>query len=189
MKEVEITYAHTDFEVVNGSGNYEITIDTNARYNGSIQNNIEALNDQIKYTRYFPKSGTYKVRFVYITTLSSGTTDLGFDSISGNNLFDGIDQQSSGSFNNIKETIIQISRGFHVISILNEAQGGAGDFRFPFQFIQFDLIAEHEIQDQAGIPNKSGEVSELKLKDITTKDVYNIFFDAGILKYEKVEER
>ncbi len=155
MTKVKIESSDADFITVSGTAPI-LTVDTSARFNG-YRNNATDLNaDQIKYTRYFPKSGVYKIKYLYLKSLDGALTDIAIDSAGGNNIFDNINQQGgSTTYNNELYTTKAIARGYHDISIL-AAEGGTNDFQFHFQSLEFELINEYPILGEAGTPNNHG---------------------------------
>ena len=144
--EVLISWADQDFVIVNGTPTMDATVSTAQRLNGILNTNAatDALNDEIKYNRWFDKSGTYKVRLLYSKGANGAITDIAIDSPAGNNLFDGVTVNGSGT-NLTVETTKEIARGFHDLSFLVEADGGTSDFQLRIIALFFDLIDEHPV--------------------------------------------
>lgn len=155
MTKVKINSIDADFVTVSGTAPI-LTVDTSARYNGYRNNATDLVNDQIKYTRYFPKSGVYKIKYLYLKSLDGAITNIGIDSAGGNNLFASINQQNgSTTYNNELYTTKAIARGYHDISIIG-TEGGTNDFQSHFQLLEFELINEYPILGEAGTPNNHG---------------------------------
>lgn len=186
--EVVIQQFDLDFVTVKGTAPVTVIATAN-RFNGYRWNAVDLLNDEIKYARWFDKSGTYKVRYIYLRGVNGGIIDLGLDSPSGNNLFDGIDHFNASTVeNNVKETTIEISRGFHDISIFNEADGDTSDFRYQFNAIQFDLIDEHPVLGESA-PAKEADGMVLLGRYIARKAEGTKTFDlADIIENGKYSE-
>jgi len=142
--EVLISWADEDFVVVNGTPAMANQVSTSLRTQGLLNSTAAALNDEIKHTRWFDKSGTYKIRLVFAAGAAGSIMDIAIDAPAGNNLFDGINTNVGGN-NQIIDTTKDISRGFHDISFLAEADGGVSDFNIRMTFLQFDLIDEHPV--------------------------------------------
>jgi hypothetical protein len=117
------------------------SIQTTARFNSLILKTPHALNDEQRYIRYF-SGGTYLVKWLYGLGLNGGVIDVGIDSPSGNNLFDGVTHQGAFALNKEVYTIINIARGFHDISFFVQADGGTSDFQYFNQFMTFTKIGE-----------------------------------------------
>ena len=155
MTKVTINGFDLDEVIVSGSA-LTHSVQTGSRFNSETYNNPHSLNDQWKYTRYFPKSGTYRMKVIYNDGGAGGIIDFGIDSPAGNNLIDGLDTQSSSGRNKERFTTAEISRGNHDISILCQADGGASDYQFAYHMIQFDLINEHPVLGAEGVRKSSG---------------------------------
>ena len=155
MTKITINGFDLDEVIVSGSA-LTHSVQTGSRFNSETYNNPHSLNDQWKYTRYFPKSGTYRMKVIYNDGGAGGIIDFGIDSPAGNNLIDGLDTQSSSGRNKERFTTAEISRGNHDISILCQADGGASDYQFAYHMIQFDLINEHPVLGAEGVRKSSG---------------------------------
>jgi len=147
MTKVIINGADQDAIQVAGTPTIIFTVVTGARYNVRRNSSGEAVDDEQKFVRYFPKSGTYRVKWIFTRSSNGGIIDMGLDTPAGNNIFDGITHWVSGAttFNHEEFTTIEVARGNHDISLTTEADGGTSDFREHTQLIQFDLIDEHTV--------------------------------------------
>jgi hypothetical protein len=155
MTKVTINGFDLDEVIVSGSA-LTHSVQTASRFNSETYNNPHSLNDEWKYTRYFPKSGTYRMKVIYNDGSAGGIIDFGIDSPAGNNLIDGLDTQSSSGRNKERFTTAEISRGNHDISMLCQADGGASDYQFAWHMIQFDLINEHPVLGEATASPRNG---------------------------------
>lgn len=145
----------------------------------------DALNDEFKFTRYFSKSGTYKAKILTSNSSGGAIMDVGFDSPAGNNLFDGISLQSPSKE---VETTISVSRGFHDISFLAEADGGASAFRLLIIFLQFDLIDEHPVLGESAPAKYHSQGTVLLAKHEAEKAESTFTFDLADVYNKKYSD-
>ena len=135
--EVMINASDRDATSVSGTWTAGL-IYTGSRYNAYSQSQNGSASETF-WTRYFPKSGTYRVKFVYVTDSdASGTVNLGLDT-STNDIFPALDQTNGGtSWNVVSFTTNEIARGSHKITFTTTDRGF-------LTFLQFDLIDEHDV--------------------------------------------
>ena len=149
---VNIFAGDQDFETVSGVAT-TTTVSTGVRWNVYRLNGTDALNDEVLYSRYF-SGGTYLLKHVYRQTGGGGITDILLNQDTANPLLDGLDQHGGTSPNLEAFALVNIPRGFHDISIFNQAEGDdTGDFSLQFQRTLFTKIAENP---QDGDDNSDG---------------------------------
>jgi len=140
-----------DFLVINGA-NPIFPLDGNERFIGWV---VGASTDlaEIKYVRYFPKSGTYRVKYLFTKSSESGKADIGLDADGATNLFSQLDEYAAvTTYNQEVFTTIQISRGFHEIHLkANGKNVSSTAFFLKSTMIEFQLIDEHPILSEEGI--------------------------------------
>lgn len=142
---VSVLSADQDF--VNVSGNALVfTVDTSARLNVRMNQASPANGDKNKVTRYFTKGGLYRVRQIYRKETDAGLIDIGIDT-STNNIFSQLDMYAvSNSDNNVKETLIEISRGYHdIVYTVNGKNASSSNYYCLIQATLFDLIQEYPV--------------------------------------------
>ena len=143
--EVMINAFDQDFNIITDSG-IQSTKDTSSRANGFFENNSEGDNAEWDYIRYFPKSGTYRVKISNVFVGSGGILKVGLDTTQGTNLFTVDTYNGSTTYGNEEFTTIQIARGNHTISFyVDDNHVSSSSFRCITQFLQFDLIDEHDV--------------------------------------------
>lgn len=166
---VTVNYADVDQIVVAG-GTPSVTVSTSARGNGyrTLAAATAADQDKTKHRRYFPKSGLYKVRFVYLKTSDAGKLDIGLDT-STNNIFSQIDAYAgSTTYNNAIEKFVEIARGGHdLIMLVNGKNASSSDYVNSWQFLEFDLVAEYPV---AGESDAAGSAKLVQVLDLTMTD-------------------
>ena len=141
--EVMVSAADRDFEQVGGSTS--VVTYNPARTNG-YQQGINSSSNEWYFTRYFPKSGTYRVKFVYWKTSDKGIIDIGLDD-STDNIFNGVDQyKSSALWNTQSFSVIKVARGNHKITFkINGKNASSSGYFSDSILLQFDLIDEHDV--------------------------------------------
>ena len=121
-----------------------VTVSTSARSNGYMWSGLTDLNTK-EWTRYFPKSGTYKVKYVHRNASDGAKTDIGLDS-STNDIFSQIDTFLDQGFDKESITTIEVARGNHKVTVKsNGKNASSGNYVSYIQLLQFDLIDEHEV--------------------------------------------
>ena len=132
-----------DFEQVGGSTS--VVTYFPARTNG-YQQGINSSSNEWYFTRYFPKSGTYRVKFVYWKISDKGIIDIGLDD-STDNIFNGVDQyKSSALWNTQSFSVIKVARGNHKITFkINGKNASSSGYFSDSILLQFDLIDEHDV--------------------------------------------
>lgn len=141
--EVLISWADQDFIVISGNTPASAA-DVSRRTNGQIFTPVAALNDEVKYGRYFSKSGTYKIKMHYLRNTAGGIIDVFVDGDTADLIFDDVDFNAGSSIDSDILTTKEFARGLHDIHIKSVADGGTG-FRQNLMFIRFDLIDEHPV--------------------------------------------
>ena len=141
--EVMVSAADRDFEQVGGSTSV-VTYNL-ARTNG-YQQGINNSSNEWYFTRYFPKSGTYRVKFVYWKTSDKGIIDIGLDD-STDNIFNGVDQYNGSALWNVESfSTIEVARGNHKITFkINGKHASSSGYFSDSILLQFDLIDEHDV--------------------------------------------
>lgn len=146
MTKVRINVFDQDEQVVVGTFTLVRNVSTSARFNG--YTGLSASGDGYKYkvSRYFPKSGTYKVKYIYATNSNAAIVDVGINGIE-NNIFSGVDLYSGSlTFNVSRETTIQVGRGIREITFkANGKNGSSSAHGINRQLLEFELIAEHPV--------------------------------------------
>lgn len=99
---------------------------------------------QGQITRYFPKGGHYRVRFIYTKGSNFGKADVGIDT-STNNLFSQIDTYNGTGVNDVViETFKEIPRGYHNITITaNGKNASSTNYFLEIEALFFDLVQEY----------------------------------------------
>ena len=190
MTKVTINGADSDFVTV--KGNSPLNKVSNLRLNNFIGQDTaltDAHNDEIFFTRYFPKSGTYRVKYNYNKTANAGNTDVGLDSTRANDIFDNLAQWNSSSLvNQEKFTTISIARGFHDVHISNDSDGNVDDFDISFNFMHFDLISEHPVlgEERPAVENTGSMVLLGKYKAEKAESSHT--FEFGDITKDKYSE-
>lgn len=153
MKELILAFDQ-DWYVAAGTPTVTPTIDSSARYNGYHSDSGTANNDKKQYQRYFPKGGLYKATFVYAKLTNGAKVDIGLDS-STNNILSQVDTYNASTTRDNKISApIEISRGFHVISLLANGRnaGNSTGYVIPIQALEFEIIEEYVVYQDDEIP-------------------------------------
>lgn len=158
MTKTQITAGDRDAQIVNGvSTGFTTSVSTSFRQNTGIFQATAADLDQWKYERYFPKSGTYKIKYVYTKDSDKGKVDIGINRIGANRNTTNITNQldtyaSSTTYNQEYTSTVQISRGLNEINFkVNGKNASSSSYRILTQFLLFELIAEHSVAGEEGI--------------------------------------
>lgn len=171
MKEVVVNTFDQDSIVVVGGSPWTSTVYSGGRFNGYLSSPDQGNLDEVYFVRYFPKSGLYKVRFIYYTNSLSPKIDIGLDSNGANNLFSQVDTYTAALVTNVvKETTINITRGYHQVHFkVNGKNASSSSYQPYIQSLQFDLIAEASQyqEDQAPIPMPDGAFNRPRLQFAT----------------------
>ena len=186
MTIVTINYADQDVEVIAGADAWTTSISTNRRFNGQRYNATRANQDEIRWNRYFPKSGTYRVKVVHLTDAASGITKLGINGVNGTknttNILNDDDWYSGSQIQNVESfATVEIARGFNYINHLtNSKNGSSSNYYIYYEFVEFTLINEHPVLGEATASPRNGmellasvelgaEADELSSGTITAK--------------------
>jgi len=158
MTKVTIMGGDQDAITVSGNG-------TGFQVNGAHRTNLKFYNnaahsdgDELKFKRYFSKSGTYRAKWVYDKGTSLGFTDIGLDVDGASDIFSQVDQYA-GSFNQNNESFstVEISRGFHDIHFsVNGKNASSSNYIFSSELFEFTLINEHPVLGAEGVRKSSG---------------------------------
>ena len=161
-----------DAIIVNGAvATFET--DISARFNGYTDTfPSQADLDERKYVRYFPKSGTYRVKHIGIYLTTSAKVDIGINKLgetkNTTNIFNQLDTYNAGNlYNQISHSIISVPRGYNEINVkTNGKNASSTDYRNLQQLIEFELIDEHPVNGEDGIAqiNQSSHVLLAKYK-------------------------
>lgn len=155
MTKITVITGDNDWLTISGLLSYVPTINTGTRFNSfQKQSSTGVTLDEFQVTRYFPISGTYRVKVIYPRNTGDGCDmNVGFDG-DANAIFSLITQDDDTSSDNEKFTTMQVSRGFHNITLQAVASGtGSGLY---FQALFFELIAPHDISDESPAPQNAG---------------------------------
>lgn len=165
----EVSISAFDQDLVETTGTWGFAVSTTRRMNGEFVNNGTDL-DACKFNRYFPKSGTYKVRLVHDTNSDMGILDMGMDTAASTDLFSQIDMYAASRVGFvIEETTISVARGQHEIHLTtNGKNGSASDHDIRISLIQFDLIDEHQVLGEDAPMEDKPFWEEIGHFDITT---------------------
>lgn len=143
MTKVKINAFDQDYTAIQGTVNP--TVLTTTRTNGYVFNGATNNSDEWKYTRYFPKSGTYRVKIIHDKDSDRGIVDIGLDT-DATAIANQLDSYNATSLLNEEYfTTIEVSRGNHDIHFKLNGLGSGSDYIFVLQFAQFDLIDEHPV--------------------------------------------
>ena len=162
MTIVTINYADQDVEVIAGADAWTTSISTNRRFNGQRYNATRANQDEIRWNRYFPKSGTYRVKVVHLTDAASGITKLGINGVNGTknttNILNDDDWYSGSQIQNVESfATVEIARGFNYINHLtNSKNGSSSNYYIYYEFVEFTLINEHPVLGEATASPRNG---------------------------------
>ena len=162
MTIVTINYADQDVEVIAGADAWTTSISTNRRFNGQRYNATRANQDEIRWNRYFPKSGTYRVKVVHLTDAASGITKLGINGVNGTknttNILNDDDWYSGSGIKNVESfATVEVARGFNYINHLtNSKNGSSSNYYIYYEFVEFTLINEHPVLGEATASPRNG---------------------------------
>src|SRR6185312_11226 len=137
------------------------TNNTSCRFNGFLTqaSNVGTANAW-KFTRFFSKGGLYKVRFVYKKDTNCGKVNIGLDS-SATSIVSALDTYvASATYNNVYESTLEISRGFHDITFaVNGKNASSSNYQIQMETIQFDPIQEYQLyQDDKPAQTNQGSM-------------------------------
>ena len=168
MTKVIIKPTDKDWIVVSGASPTTV-VDTNARFNVRLPLGATNL-DEAKFVRYFPKSGTYRVKFIYRSRPDTGILDIGLDSPAGTNLWNQFDfYDATGFYNQETFTTKDISRGQHDISFkINGKNGSSSGYNAQIQLMEFTLIDEHPVLGAEG----KTKASDISWEEIGRKKIH-----------------
>lgn len=148
VRQVSIFSGDQDQVAING-GWSSYVVSTSVRFNLALQNNTGNL-DEIQYTRYFAKSGLYKVRFITNKQSDHGKVDLGINpngqTKNNTNLFNQLDTYNlTQILNFVAENYIEIQRGYNDIHLkVNGKNASSSAFTVSWQALEFDLVQEYD---------------------------------------------
>jgi len=180
-----------DAITVSGSPAPFTNVDVNSRFNGYILQGSPNNGDKWKYTRYFTKGGLYRIRSVLLRSNNTGKLDLGLDS-STNNIFSQYDlYNASAIYNAVKETILEISRGYHDINIFaNGKNASSSQYYIPIEALEFDLIQEYPVyqDDKPAQINQGSMVLLAKHKAAIAEGTFTLnLADVVNTKYSEIK--
>lgn len=148
---------------------------TTDRFNGVFQNGSSPGDTQeYVWQRYFPKSGTYRVKLQYMTAADQAILDIGLDSVGATNLFNQLDQYAASPVRNVESfTTVEIARGQHDIHItVNGKNASSSNFVLRVRLMEFELIDEHQVVSAEGVRKASGvsweEIGRKKIHQVET---------------------
>tara|TARA_R110002096_G_scaffold348047_1_gene541300 strand:- start:16 stop:990 length:975 start_codon:yes stop_codon:yes gene_type:complete len=162
MTKVTINYADQDVEVIAGADAWVSGVSTSRRLNGHLYNATRADQDEIRWSRYFSKSGTYRVKVVHVTASNSGIVRLGINDVNGTknttNILNDDDWYSSSGIKNVESfATVEVSRGFNYINHLTNGKNGSSSHYYTYyQFVEFTLINEHPVLGEATASPRNG---------------------------------
>ena len=162
MTIVTINYADQDVEVIAGADAWTSGVSSSRRLNGHFYNATRANQDEIRWSRYFPKSGTYRVKVVHVTASNSGIVRLGINDVNGTknttNILNDDDWYSSSGIKNVESfATVEVSRGFNYINHLTNGKNGSSSHYYTYyQFVEFTLINEHPVLGEATASPRNG---------------------------------
>ncbi len=118
--------------------------------------------DQVKFERYFPRSGTYAVTLIVDKSTNHPLLDMGINLIgqtrNTTNLFSQLDLYN-GSLQEDQKfvTAVKVARGTNEINIkANGKNASSSAYVIRFSMIEFNLIAEHEVFPESSTPKTEG---------------------------------
>ena len=162
MTIVTINYADQDVEVIAGADAWVSGVSTSRRLNGHLYNGTRADQDEIRWSRYFPKSGTYRVKVVHVTASNSGIVRLGINGVNGTknttNILNDDDWYSGSGIQNVESfSTVEIARGFNYINHLTNGKNASSSHYYTYyQFVEFTLINEHPVLGEATASPRNG---------------------------------
>lgn len=160
MTKVRIEASDQDWTIVSGAATAAPFVSTARRFNGGFNTGgTRATGDEFSWSRYFPKSGTYRAK--WITTNASNQAIMGvWIDVNTNLIFDSIDLYTAGSTNNVEYfSTIEVARGQHDIHFEVEGKNGSSsDENFIIQLLEFELIDEHPVLGEGPKNPRNGMV-------------------------------
>ena len=159
----KVTINVFDQDVVSVNGNTpESTVVTSRRWNGYFNIGTDANLDEYYFTRYFPKSGTYRFKLGHRVGNLDGILEMGVnkseDTTNNTNIFSGLDLYASPQVN-LSESFatVKVARGFNNINFkINGKNASSSKYDLYWYICEFDLIDEHPVLGAEGVRKSSG---------------------------------
>ena len=170
----KVTINVFDQDVVSVNGNTpESTVVTSRRWNGYFNIGTDANLDEYYFTRYFPKSGTYRFKLGHRVNNLDGILEMGVnkseDTKNNTNIFSGLDLYASPQVN-LSESFatVKVARGFNNINFkINGKNSSSSNYDLYWYICEFDLINEHPVLEEATASPRNG-MELLASVDVTT---------------------